>query len=37
VLTVRNNVVIDVFTDSPAPNDPAAGNVALRIAAKVPS
>jgi hypothetical protein len=37
VLTVRNNVVIAVFTDSPAANDPAAANVAQRIAAKVPS
>jgi hypothetical protein len=37
VLTVRNNVVIDVFTDGPVANDPAATNIAQRIAAKVPN
>jgi hypothetical protein len=36
VLTVRNNVVIDIFTDSSTPNDPAAVNIAQQIAAKVP-
>jgi hypothetical protein len=36
-LTVRNNVVIDVLTDSPAANDPAAVNIAVQIAAEVPS
>lgn len=37
VLTVRNNVVIDIFTDSPNANDPAAVKIAQQIAAKVPS
>jgi hypothetical protein len=36
-LTARNNVVIDVLTDSPAANDPAAVNIAAQIAAEVPS
>ncbi len=36
VLTVRNNVVIDIFTDSPDANDPAAVQIARQIAAKVP-
>jgi PknH-like extracellular domain len=36
-LTVRNNVLIDVLTDSPAANDPAAVNIAAQIAAEVPS
>jgi PknH-like extracellular domain len=36
-MTVRNNVVIDVLTDSSSANDPAAVNVATQIAAKVPS
>ena len=36
-LTVRNNVVIDVLTDSAAANDPAAVNIAVQIAAEVPS
>jgi PknH-like extracellular domain len=36
-LTVRNNVVIDVLTDSAAANDPAAVNIAAQIAAEVPS
>jgi hypothetical protein len=34
---VRNNVVIDVLTDSPVANDPAAVNIAAQIAAEVPS
>ncbi len=37
VLTVRNNVVIDIFTDSPTANDAAAVKIARQIAAKVPS
>ena len=37
VLTVRNNVIIDIFTDSPNANDPAAVEIAAQIAAKVPS
>jgi hypothetical protein len=36
-LTARNNVVIDVLTDSPAAKDPAAVNIAAQIAAEVPS
>jgi hypothetical protein len=36
-MTVRNNVVIDVLTDSSTANDPAAVNIAAQIAAKVPS
>jgi hypothetical protein len=36
VLTVRNNVVIDIFTASSTANDPAAANIAAQIAAKVP-
>jgi PknH-like extracellular domain len=36
-LTVRNNVIIDVLTDSPVANDPAAVNIAAQIAAEVPS
>ncbi len=34
-LTVRNNVVIDIFTDSPDSNDGAAARIAQQIAAKV--
>ena len=37
VMTVRNNVVIDVLADSPTATDPAAVNIAAQIAAKVPS
>jgi hypothetical protein len=37
VMTTRNNVVIDVLTDSPTPSDPAAVNIATQIATKVPS
>ncbi len=36
-LTVRNNVVIDVLTSSPAANDAAATNIAAQIAAEIPS
>jgi hypothetical protein len=36
VLTVRNNVVIDVAATSAAPNDSAAVKIAEQIAAKVP-
>lgn len=36
-LTVRNNVVIDVLTDSKTATDPAAVNIAAQIAAEVPS
>lgn len=36
-MTARNNVVVDVLTDSPAANDPAAVNIAVQIAAEVPS
>jgi PknH-like extracellular domain len=37
VLTVRNNVVIDILADSTTANDPAAFNIAAQIAAKVPT
>jgi len=36
-MTVGNNVVIDVLTDSSIANDPAAVNIAAQIAARVPS
>ena len=36
-LAVRNNVVIDVLTDSRTAADPAAVNIAAQIAAEVPS
>ena len=37
VLTVRNNVVIDIAAASPTANDSAGVNIAQQIAAKVPS
>jgi hypothetical protein len=36
-LTVRNNVVIDILTDSRTATDPAAVNIAAQIAVEVPS